>query len=490
MAAKLLPRADSQHFPWPYSVDPLPDDLRKGLWPVGIFALMSTVATVGLLSWITYRLVSWRKHYRSYVGYNQYVLLIYNLLLADLQQSLSFLISFHWIHTDSMLAPSPACFGQAWLVQIGDISSGMFVLAIALHTFFSVVKGRQLPFRVFLTGTIIIWAIALLLTVLGPALHGNKYFTAAGAWCWASDKYETERLWLHYLWIFIIEFGTVIVYALIFIYLRKQLAHISSAQQRGTQHKVSQAARYMVLYPLTYVLLTLPLAAGRMATMTGQTLPIAYYCAAGSMMTSCGWVDAALYALTRRVLVSNEIGQNKGAAGAASSSGGRTGYGAHGSTTGTGWDMASFSDRKGGLTVDHTVTITGGRDARGSSFIDMDELSKGGTVHHSAIERIGRPKHKNSNTPSTQGLTRARSSSTSARDSTPRGSTDSILAGLGGVRAETKVEIRVEPAEGYMLSGEGSGRGGDGSGVSTPSGRTVEVVGNSNAARPRSGSPY
>lgn len=176
-----------QYFPWPYSVDPLPEDLRRGLWPVGIFALMSTVATLALLCWITYRLVSWRKHYRSYVGYNQYVLLIYNLLLADLQQSISFLISFHWIHTDSMLAPSPACFGQAWLVQIGDISSGMFVLAIALHTFFSVVKGRQLPFRAFLIGTIVIWALALLLTVLGPAMHGSDYFTAAGAW--VSDSF-------------------------------------------------------------------------------------------------------------------------------------------------------------------------------------------------------------------------------------------------------------------------------------------------------------
>lgn len=182
-AANLAPRgAEPSYFPWPYSVDPLPDNLRRGLWPVGVFALLSVVATLGLLGWITYRLVSWRKHYRSYVGYNQYVLLIYNLLLADLQQSLSFLISFHWISEGKMLAPSSACFGQAWLVQIGDISSGMFVFAIALHTFFSVVKGRQLPFRVFLICTMVIWGISLMLTVLGPALHGNEYFTAAGAW--------------------------------------------------------------------------------------------------------------------------------------------------------------------------------------------------------------------------------------------------------------------------------------------------------------------
>ncbi|KAF4309544.1 putative integral membrane protein [Botryosphaeria dothidea] len=486
-AANLAPRgAEPSYFPWPYSVDPLPDNLRRGLWPVGVFALLSVVATLGLLGWITYRLVSWRKHYRSYVGYNQYVLLIYNLLLADLQQSLSFLISFHWINEGKMLAPSSACFGQAWLVQIGDISSGMFVFAIALHTFFSVVKGRQLPFRVFLICTMVIWGISLMLTVLGPALHGNEYFTAAGAWCWASDKYETERLWLHYMWIFTIEFGTIIVYALIFIYLRKQLANIMTASQTATQMKVSQAARYMVVYPLTYVLLTLPLAAGRMATMTGKQLPIIYYCVAGSMMTSCGWVDALLYALTRRVLVSNEIDPRKSGGPGQSSSGGRTGYGGQ-SLTATGWDIASFNDAGGkggrGLT-DHTVTITGGRDARDSNFIDLDALtSKSGKVHVSE-HRVGRSKHKagSAGDNSTAHLTRGRSTSTSAHGSTPRGSTDSILAGMGmmGVRAETKVEVTVEPAEGFFLSS-------DSSGASTPK-STAEVVRNADGRRP--GSPY
>lgn len=303
--------------------------------------------------------------------------------------------------------------------------------------------------------------------------------------CWASDKYETERLWLHYMWIFIIEFGTVIVYALIFIYLRKQLANIVSAQQSATQVKVSQAARYMVVYPLTYVLLTLPLAAGRMATMTGRNLPIIYYCVAGSMMTSCGWVDALLYTLTRRVLVSNEIDQRKGANGQSSSSGARTGYGQHSQHGGGGgWDIASF-DHKGarGLT-DRTVTITGGRDARDSNFIDMDALaSKSGKVLIGE-QRMGRSKQKSSSAGehSTAHLTRRRSTSTSARDSpTPRGSTDSILAGMGtmGVRAETKVEVTVEPADGFLLSS-------DSSGSSTPikGTTTVEV-----RAGRRSGSP-
>jgi hypothetical protein len=59
----------------------------------------------------------------------------------------------------------------------------------------------------------------------------------------------------------------------------------------------------MIIYPAIYVLCTLPLAAGRMASMTGHVIPYWYYCLAGAAITSCGWLDVLLYAFTRRVLV-------------------------------------------------------------------------------------------------------------------------------------------------------------------------------------------
>lgn len=58
-----------------------------------------------------------------------------------------------------------------------------------------------------------------------------------------------------------------------------------------------------VAYPAIYVALTIPLAAGRLAAMTGTTLSLVYYCAAGSMMASCGFVDVILYVTTRKALV-------------------------------------------------------------------------------------------------------------------------------------------------------------------------------------------
>ena len=160
------------YFPEPYSLDPLPDNLRRGLVPVGALAVLSVASTLILICFIVWRLVTWKMHYRTFLGYNQYVLLVLNLLIADLQQSAAFLISFHWIRQGMILAPSAPCFGQAWLLHSGDVSSGFFVLAIAIHTFYTAVQGQRVGHRTFAAVVAGIWILAYFLTGLGVGLHG------------------------------------------------------------------------------------------------------------------------------------------------------------------------------------------------------------------------------------------------------------------------------------------------------------------------------
>lgn len=172
----------TEYYPYPYSLDPLPSDLRYGLIALGVLGLMSAISTFSLLCWITYRFISWRKYYRSYVGYNQYIVLIYNLLLADLIQAMSFVLAFHWYRLQKIVAPTPACFAQGFLIHLGDVASGLFVLSIAIHTWITVVRGRKITFNQLLAAIITCWVFALFLTVFGPANWGQRFFTRAGAW--------------------------------------------------------------------------------------------------------------------------------------------------------------------------------------------------------------------------------------------------------------------------------------------------------------------
>lgn len=109
------------------------------------------------------------------------------------------------------------------------------------------------------------------------------------------------RLWTHYVWIFIFEFGNIIIYTLIYTILitRIRCGYYSPAEAK----RVKAISNLMVVYPIVYVICTLPLASARMAAMSGKPASLARLCLSGAMITSNGWLDVLLYTLTRRIMV-------------------------------------------------------------------------------------------------------------------------------------------------------------------------------------------
>jgi hypothetical protein len=110
------------------------------------------------------------------------------------------------------------------------------------------------------------------------------------------------------------------MYGTTYIVLRKrmgtikpQLAHMSATtngngataknQKAAKTSRISRATMYMILYPLIYVLSTLPLAAGRIASMVGHTPSKTYLVATGTLMACGGWMNCLLYSLTRRIFI-------------------------------------------------------------------------------------------------------------------------------------------------------------------------------------------
>ncbi|KAL9114909.1 MAG: hypothetical protein Q9227_001152 [Pyrenula ochraceoflavens] len=296
------------------TLSPLPKTLHQGLLAVAVFGHLSFFTTLALFCYLTYKLVKWRIRGQANRGYNQFVLLIYNLVLADIQQSIAFMLTSRWLVEDKIEVGSQTCWAEGWFVSTGDLASGTWIFAIAVHTFFALVKGYKLPYRLFVATIFALWVFIFGMAIIGVVLHPGDFYVRAGAWCWINEKYERERLWLHYFWIFIDMFGTIIIYSIIFIVLRRRIRNANQPQlsdcelrrvQSGTTDSATtaRAAKYMIIYPLIYVTCTLPLAAGRMAAMTDRKIPFAYYCLAGAFITSCGWLDVLLYACTRRILI-------------------------------------------------------------------------------------------------------------------------------------------------------------------------------------------
>ncbi|KAF3483774.1 uncharacterized protein GIQ15_03098 [Arthroderma uncinatum] len=299
-ASSLEPRAKTT-----LDISPLPTVYRNGTIMVVAASLVSAVAILGLLGFLTYRLIFWQKREGTYLGHNQFVVLIYNLLLADLQVALGFIMSIHWMAIDGLHASSRFCSVQGWLLQIGDPSSGLFVLAIAVHTFATVVIGRKLSYRLTVSCIIGLWGFCLLLVMVPTIRHGKHTYVPSGAWCWIDQKFEAERFWAHYFWIFVSEFGSLMLYAILFFYLRRKLqaSAVLARGQREYLRRLRRVTGYMVLYPLAYLLLSLPIAAARMSSVRGHPPSLTYLCAAAAIIASSGTVDVVMYTLTRKALL-------------------------------------------------------------------------------------------------------------------------------------------------------------------------------------------
>lgn len=90
-----------------------------------------------------------------------------------------------------------------------------------------------------------------------------------------------------------------------FFWLRRRMTQ-AKMLRRGQQESLRRLNRvviYMVIYPFVYLVLSLPLAAGRMATAQGNPPSKTYFGVAGCLMALSGIMDVAVYTLTRRHLL-------------------------------------------------------------------------------------------------------------------------------------------------------------------------------------------
>ncbi|ETS80918.1 hypothetical protein PFICI_08447 [Pestalotiopsis fici W106-1] len=399
---------------------PLPKTVRNGLIAVTTLALLSFVSTALLVLYITYRLIKWdvvvkqtkqqniddaatrqtevdgtndlslgleERHYVFLKAkfpsppnsepptprfekehghheikdnrWNPVLMLIYNLLCANLIEAMAFLLSGKqrsvlfstpswgilatcidrlvqylddlrangqlrmrllisisvvvWVKEDGIFVPTAACWAQGWFMQVGKlVCSGMLVL-ISVNTYTTIVKGYKLPRMLIyiLTGTV--WVIAFafpLISILSThngADHGG-FYSRAGAWCWVNPKYTVYSLWLEYFWIFVAMAVTVCLLMWVLFSLQRNnqsarhfpqvLCDSMEAREKNEPPKPSGHHPAFLIYQIIYIICTAPLAISRMAAMTGTKPGWVFYGIAGAMIASHGWLNVLLWSTT------------------------------------------------------------------------------------------------------------------------------------------------------------------------------------------------
>jgi uncharacterized protein YggT (Ycf19 family) len=164
------------------TLSPLPPVLSQGLVAATVFGFMSFTFSTSLFLFLTYRFMSWRRNSGSRASMNQFLVLIYNLVVADIQQSIAFMLNLNSLRHNAVEVGNSTCWAQGWFVNTGDLASSAFIMAIAIHTFLAVVKGRKLPGYLFYGAIVCIWAFVHALGIIGVVMHPSDLFVRAGAW--------------------------------------------------------------------------------------------------------------------------------------------------------------------------------------------------------------------------------------------------------------------------------------------------------------------
>lgn len=102
-------------------------------------------------------------------------------MLSDIQQSMAFALTSVYLSQDKIEVGTTTCWANGWFVSTGDLASGVFIFAIALHTYYAVVKGRRVSGKVFYGGLTCLWIFVYVMAIIGVGLD-PKIYKRAGAW--------------------------------------------------------------------------------------------------------------------------------------------------------------------------------------------------------------------------------------------------------------------------------------------------------------------
>lgn len=347
------------------TLTPLPSVVKKGIIATSIFGLLSFISCALLFIYITYKILrfQWanddetRSNERQSLqprmgGYpldlalsgasrpsdvrknqaqeirteaagfdapkqvesHSFLTLIHNILMADMVQSVAFMLSTSWWRKNGIFVPSPTCTAQAFFIGLGSNSICFFLISISLNTFCTIVWGYKFSTLVTRIIVVVCWALsfALTFTSLGFDLtysgeNQGWYYARALGLCWVNHKYASHGLWLQNFWIVLSIGVTVICYGWTFIALmfnKQSSRHLPQAKKkRNAPPEPSGHHPAFLIYPIIYIICAAPITFTGMAAAAGVKVALPTFASVSVITSMVGILDAILWSFT--ILFSN-----------------------------------------------------------------------------------------------------------------------------------------------------------------------------------------
>ncbi|KAF7362109.1 Git3 domain-containing protein [Mycena venus] len=295
-----------------------------GVTVLVVFSCFSLTAVVGLLLAISlsaFNTRSWTadKHPHLFVRTHVAAYFI-SLLISDLIQAIGSILNARWIR-DMAVVVGDFCTLQGVLKQTADVATAFWTLVIAIHTFCLLFLELKSSRFTLLTTLIAGWSGIGAIVIAGPAAlntsHHGPFYGISGYWCWISPEYTTSRITLDYMFMFMAAAFSFVLYTLIFLRMRGNIVvegRCVSFRRTGTAWRGKQfenqaltIAKQMLLYPVAYTIIILPIAASRFSTFSGNAVPFEVTIFSAAVFLLSGIVNVTLFTLTRRILPSESF---------------------------------------------------------------------------------------------------------------------------------------------------------------------------------------
>jgi Slime mold cyclic AMP receptor len=97
------------------------------------------------------------------------------------------------------------CAAQGALKNAGNVSTSLWTLVIAIHTFTLVFLKVRVPQKVLYATLVLVWLFVGFLVILGPAAlqrpEKGPFWGVSGSWCWITTNYVAEQFAMEYLFV-------------------------------------------------------------------------------------------------------------------------------------------------------------------------------------------------------------------------------------------------------------------------------------------------
>ncbi|KAJ3862538.1 hypothetical protein EV359DRAFT_3802, partial [Lentinula novae-zelandiae] len=189
------------------------------------------------------------------------------------------------------ITDSASCHVSA-VMQVGNIATAYFTVAIAFHTFNSLVLRKRQSIYVYGPTILLGWVVSLVLGFLPLISNLGPVYGPSGLACGVRASLKMQLFFFHLLPIFLAAVLSAILYTLIFLVLRGFIAikgGVRVTSDSTYQQFVTSIARSMLWYPAAYILLLVPYSVTRLLSIRGFVIPFqvtvfAFVCIADALL--------------------------------------------------------------------------------------------------------------------------------------------------------------------------------------------------------------